>query len=490
MTDLVDIATEREWGLFIGGKSVPALSHDTFRTVSPTTEAEIASVPNGSSADVDAAVTSAEAAFDGWSARTPKQRGNVLRAMAAVLRDNADELAALDAADAGMPYTGMHNDVEWGAEVLEMFGDWTRNLGGQTIPASTEHLHYTTRQPYGVVARIIPFNHPIFFAASKIAAPLAAGNTVVLKPAEVSALSALRMSELFADLLPAGALSVVVGNGPEVGRALVRHPSIRRVGFIGGEATGRAIQRDAADVGVKDVSLELGGKNAMIVCPDADLGRAAASAVAGMNFAVSSGQSCGSTSRLLVHESVAGGVVDEIDRLIAAIRIGDPLDPTTQMGPLATRPQYDKAMGYIAIGSAEGAAIASGGGRPPSWPSDKGFFVQPTVFTGVDPGSRLAQEEVFGPVLSVITWRTEAEAIAIANGVRFGLTGSIWTNDLKRGHRLARDLHTGYIWINGSSRHFWGMPFGGVKSSGIGREESMEELLSYTELKTVNVFLD
>ena len=191
-----------------------------------------------------------------------------------------------------------------------------------------------------------------------------------------------------------------------------------------------------------------------------------------------------------MHESVASEVVAEIARLIAAIRIGYPLDPTTQMGPVATRAQYDKAMGYIGIGPAEGASLATGGGRPPTWASDKGFFVQPTVFTGVDPASRLAQEEVFGPVLSVLTWRTEAEAIAIANGVRFGLTGSIWTNDLKRGHRLARDLHTGYIWINGSSRHFWGMPFGGVKSSGIGREESMEELLSYTELKTVNVFLD
>jgi 2-formylbenzoate dehydrogenase len=486
----VQIETERDWGLFIGGKSVPSVSHDTYRKISPTTELEIATVPDGGREDVDAAVTSAEGAFEAWSCRSPKQRGNALRAMSAVLRDNADELAALDAVDAGNPVTAMHNDVEWGAEMLEMFADWTRNLGGSTIPASTEHLHYTTRQPYGVVARIIPFNHPIFFAASKIAAPLAAGNTVVLKPAEVSPLSALRMGELFSDLLPAGVLSVVVGNGPEVGRALVRHPSVRRIGFIGGDSTGRAIQRDAAEVAVKDVSLELGGKNAMIICPDADLDRAAASAVAGMNFAVSSGQSCGSTSRLLVHESVAAGVVDAMVRLIGEIRIGDPLDPTTQMGPVATRAQYDKAMSYIGIGSSEGAALATGGRRPPSWGSDTGFFVEPTVFTGVEPASRLAQEEVFGPVLSVITWRTEEEAIGIANGVQFGLTGSVWTDDLKRAHRLARAMHTGYIWINGASRHFWGMPFGGVKSSGIGREESVEELLSYTELKTVNVFLD
>ncbi len=484
------VVTDRPWGLFIGGKVVAARSGATYETVSPATEQVIARVPDGDATDVDDAVAAALAGLSDWATVAPKRRGAALREMASILRANTDELAALDAADVGNPVAAMRNDVAWACEVLEMFADWATGIGGATVPASVEHLHFTTRQPYGVVARIIPFNHPLFFAAAKIAAPLAAGNCVILKPADISPLSALRMAELFADTLPAGVLSVVVGNGPAVGRALVRHPAIRRIGFIGGEATGRAIQRDAADAGVKDVSLELGGKNALIVCPDADLDRAAASAVNGMNFAVSAGQSCGSTSRLLLHESIAAEMTERIVALAAGIAIGDPLAESTQMGPLSSRAQYDKTLSYIEAGVAGGAEVVTGGGRPDGLPLDSGYYVAPTIFTQVTPDSRIAREEIFGPVLSVLTWRTEAEALSIANGVDYGLTSSVWTNDLRTGHRMARALEVGYVWINGSSRHFWGMPFGGVKSSGIGREECFEELLSYTQLKAVNVFLD
>lgn len=484
----VPVATDREWGLFIGGNSVAAVSGRRYDDVSPTTEVAIASVPDGGEADVNAAVEAAQAGFATWRTVPPTERGAIMRAMAQVLKDNVDELSTLDATDAGNPVTAMRTDVSWAASVMEMFADWAGNLGGATLPAST-NLHYTTRTPFGVVARIVPFNHPLFFAASKLAAPIVAGNAVVIKPSETAPLSALRMAELFADLLPPGVLSVVVGNGPEVGRAIVRHPAIRRIGFIGSEQTGRAIQRDAADCGVKDISMELGGKNAMIVCPDADLERAAAGAVSGMNFAVSAGQSCGSTSRLLLHESIAEEVIERIVALARAITVGDPLDRATEMGPLSSPVQHAKTLSYIEQGRSS-ARLISGGGRPAGLSSERGYFVEPTIFDNVDPRSSIAQEEIFGPVLSVMTWTEEAEAITIANGVDFGLTASIWTNDLRRAHRLVRDVDAGYLWVNGSSRHFWGMPFGGVKASGIGREESMEELLSYTQTKAVNVFLD
>jgi 2-formylbenzoate dehydrogenase len=480
---------DREWLLVIGGRGVPARSGRVFADESPATEEAIATVPDGDAADVDAAVEAAGPAARAWRRVPARERGALVAELARVLEEHADELTLLDAIDGGHPVTAMHTDVAIAASMLRLFAGLAIELKGSTIPATAEHLHLTVREPFGLVGRIIPFNHPLMFAAGKIAAPLVAGNAVILKPPESAPLSALRIGELFAPVLPPGVLSVVVGDGPAAGRAVARHPAIRRIGFIGSDATGRSIQRDAADAGVKDVTLELGGKNALIAFPDADPDQVASGAVAGMNFARSSGQSCGSTSRLLLHESIADEVLDHVVRRMAAIRVGSPLDPATEMGTMASRAQYDKALRYIGVATGEGTEVLAGGGRPAGLEHERGLFIAPTLLGGVRPDMRIAREEVFGPVLSVMTWKDEDEAVEIANGVDYGLTGSVWTNDIRRAHRVASALDAGYLWINGSSTHFPGVPFGGVKLSGVGREESLDELLSYTQLKTVNIML-
>jgi 2-formylbenzoate dehydrogenase len=345
---------------------------------------------------VDAAVAAAGPAARAWRRVPARERGAVVAELARVLEEHADELTLLDAIDGGHPVTAMHIDVAIAASMLRLFAGLAIELKGSTIPATAEHLHLTVRQPFGLVGRIIPFNHPLMFAAGKIAAPLVAGNAVILKPPESAPLSALRIGELFAQVLPPGVLSVVVGDGPAAGRAVARHPAIRRIGFIGSDATGRSIQRDAADTGVKDVTLELGGKNALIAFPDADPDQVASGAVAGMNFARSSGQSCGSTSRLLLHESIADEVLDHVMRRMAAIQVGSPLDPATEMGTMASRAQYDKTLAYIGVATGEGAQVLAGGGRPAGLEHERGLFVAPTLLGGVRPDKRIAREEAAG----------------------------------------------------------------------------------------------
>jgi 2-formylbenzoate dehydrogenase len=487
----LDAATvaNRDWRLMIAGSLRHSESKSSYEVENPATQRSLATVPNATEQDVDHAVRSAADAAPSWAQVEPRERGRRLRALADALRDHEDELSLLDALDSGNPWTAMRNDVRWGADVLDLFADGSSHLDGEAVRASQENLHYTELTPFGVVARIVPFNHPIFFASAKVAAPLMAGNAVVLKPSDLTPLSALRMAEIAAEFLPPGVLSVVTSDGPRASQALVRHPLIRRIGFIGSEAVGRTIQADAASVGVKDISLELGGKNGLIVCPDADLDAAAAGIVAGMNFAWSQGQSCGSTSRVLLHEDIASEVsalvIDRVEQII----VGSPIDPATQMGPLASEAQLVKSLRYIASAREEGATLLTGGARPTGADFDRGHFLQPTVFADVTAEMAIAREEVFGPVMSVMTWKTVEEAVRLINGVDYGLTASIWTQDVSRAITLTRQVEAGYVWVNGSSRHFWGMPFGGVKASGIGREESVEELLSYTQTKAVNILV-
>ena len=475
---------DREWTVTLDGRPSPTAAR--YAIENPTSGRELTTVPDMSADEVGRFVAAARDAQPEWEALTPRTRAAALRLLATRIREHSEELATLDALDGGFTLSMMRADVAAAAELMDIFADMALDLGGRTIPVSS-NLHFTTQVPYGVVARIGAFNHPFFFAAAKVAAPLVAGNAVLLKAPDQTPLSSLRLAELAVGILPDNLLLTVSGRGAVAGRALVRHPDIRRIGFIGSTETGQSIQRDAAEVGVKHVSLELGGKNAQIVFEDADLEAAAAGAVAGMNFTWVAGQSCGSTSRLLVHASIA----DELSRLVAekmaAIRVGDPLDPTTEMGPLVSRAQFDKSMRAIDEGRKAGATVAVGGRRPTGL--DEGWFVEPTLLLGVEPGSFVEQREIFGPVLSVITFETDDEAVAIANGVEYGLTSSIWTRDITRAHTIAKRVEAGYILINGGSRHFWGLPFGGVKASGIGREESLDELISYTETKTTTVML-
>jgi 2-formylbenzoate dehydrogenase len=477
---------DRDWAVYVSGRRLPVAGRCDVED--PATGRVLTTVPDCSPADVDQVIRAAAEAQRSWALLPARSRGAKVREFAAALREHATELATLDAIDAGFTLPVMLADVAAAATLLEIMADHALALGGGTYPLSG-NLHYSLNQPYGVVGRIVPFNHPLFFAAGKVAAPLVAGNAVVLKAPDQTPLSALRMAELAAGVFGPDLCAVVTGRGAVSGQALVQHPLIRRIGFIGAPDTGRLIQREAAAAGVKYVSLELGGKNALIVMPDADLAKAADAAVYGMNYTATAGQSCGSTSRLLLHESIASQVLDSVVEQVRAIRVGHPLEDGTQMGPVVDGRQYAKSLDSIAQATAAGAAVLAGGGRPDTVGPD-GWYVAPTVLGQLTPDNPAAVQEIFGPVLSVLTFRDGKEAVAIANQSEYGLTAAVWTSDVTRAHQMAASLEAGYVWINGSSRHYWGLPFGGVKASGVGREESVDELLSYTETKAVTVVLE
>lgn len=474
--------------LYYGGAWHAPRSGNYQQSRSPGTQADLGHYAVADADDVNAAVATAGLAFESWRDTPPLARAALLRQAAAVIRDHDLELALIDAVDCGNPVRQMRDDAVFAATQLEYFAGLVMELKGETIPTMNGSLDYTLREPLGVVARIIPFNHPFMFAAGKIAAPLAAGNSVIVKPPEQAPLSTLRLFELIADIFPPGVLNCLTGDR-ETGAALSAHPDVAAVALIGSVNAGKAVMRTAAN-DLKKVLLELGGKNAMIVYADADLDKMPLGAVRGMNFTWC-GQSCGSTSRLFLHESIHDEVLARIVKLTGEMHTpGLPTDMRTTMGALVSSQQMDKALSYVESAVSEGARVVHGGKRSTDPGLAQGYFVEPTILAGVTPAMRVAREEIFGPVLAVLKWSNEEELYAAVNGVEYGLTASIWTTDLRTAHRAAARVQAGYVWINGASAHFIGAPFGGYKHSGIGREECKEELLEFTQIKNVNVTLD
>jgi betaine-aldehyde dehydrogenase len=473
-------------GMLVDGRLVPAGDGAELSVVDPTTEERIGAIPDASPADVDAAVTAAAGAAATWRDLRWAERARILHEVADAVQANADDFALLDALDGGNTRDSMRADALSAAEEIRYFAGISPEAKGQTIPSGPNALTYTEFVPYPVVARIVPFNHPLKFAAAKSAAPLAAGCAVVLKPGEHSSLSALHLGWLVRDLLPPGVFNVVTGRGERAGAALAEHPRVPRVAFTGGVPTGRRILSATAQA-VKHVSLELGGKNPFIVFPDADPAAAATAAIAAMNFSRSAGQSCGSTSRVFVHRDIAAAFTDALVQTLGALRVGDPLDPATDVGPLSFRAHYDKVNGYIDIGRREGARLRCGGGRPAHL--SRGWFVEPAVFDRVGMSMRIAREEIFGPVLSILEWHDYDAMLDEVNSLELGLTGNIWTRDISTAIRTARRVQTGYISVNGTGKRPLGAPFGGFKASGIGKESALEELLSYGRQKSVTITL-
>jgi betaine-aldehyde dehydrogenase len=471
--------------MFIAGEWRHGAGGGTTPTFNPATEEQIAEVAAGTAEDVNSAVEAAHEAAAAWGGRPWTERANILRQIAARIRDDVDRVAIVDVDNAGLPVTTARVDALRAADEIEYYAGIAGETKGTTSPSQSDVVSYTLREPYGVVGRIIPFNHPFNFSAAKVAAPLAAGNTVILKAPDQTPLASLAFAELVQDLLPAGVLSVLTGPGAEVGGAIASHPGIPRIAFIGSVETGRSVMRAGAEH-IKHVTLELGGKNPMIICDDMDPTVAAREAVNGMNMRKTMGQSCQSNSRVFVHESIADEFLEHLAEICNGLIVGDPRSEITEMGPLGFPGHYERVLGHIQNAVDDGARLVCGGSRPAHL--ERGCYVAPTVFADVDPGMRLFSEEVFGPVMAVIPWSDEDAMIEQVNSLALGLTARIWTRDAARANRLVARVQSGLVWVNGSKGKTRGLPFGGYKLSGIGKEGCLEELMSYTREKAVMSF--
>ena len=473
-------------GLFYAGGWHAPQAGDYVDITEPGTGKRLGRAPVATSLDADLAVAAAKKGFAIWRDTPPLERARVMKAIAVKLRLHAHELALLDAADCGNPVKEMVADVMVAAALFEFFAGLVTELKGASIPMGPNAVNFSVREPLGVVVRIVAFNHPFMFAAGKMAAPLAAGNAVIIKPPEQAPLSALRLAEIIGDMLPPGVMSILPG-GLEIGTALVAHKDVAMVALVGSVPTGRAVMKLAADR-LKPVLLELGGKNALIAYPDVDPQEVATGIVAGMNF-IWCGQSCGSTSRAFVHADIYDEVVAHVKQQCAQYVPGLPTDEATSMGAIISKVQHSKVLGFIASAKAEGATLVCGGGVPATPELAHGFYIEPTVFADVTQSMRIASEEIFGPVLAILKWHDEDTMMQEVNGVDYGLTCAIWTNDLEKAHRAAQRVQAGFVWINEVGKHFLGAPFGGVKQSGIGREECLAEMLAFTSEKNIHINL-
>jgi len=468
--------------LFINGKWVDSVSGKTFDTLNPATEEVITSIAEGDKADIDLAVTAAREAFENgpWKKIDARDRGRILLEIANLIEKNKDELALLDTMDNGKPINETTNaDIPLVIDCFMYYAGWADKIHGETIPVRGDFFNYTLREPVGVVGQIIPWNFPLLMAAWKIAPALACGNTVVLKPAEQTPLTALRLGEICQEAgLPDGVLNIVTGYGPTAGAALTEHMDVDKIAFTGGSATGRIIMQ-AASKNLKRISLELGGKSPNIVFADSDIDSAVAGAMTGIFF--NQGEVCCAGSRLFLEKSIHEEFVDKLSNKAANMRVGNPEDAGTQMGAQVSKEQFDKILGYIDTGKQEGAKLVTGGERC----GEKGYFIRPTIFDAVDNNMRIAKEEIFGPVVSTITFDDVSEVVRQGNLSIYGLAAAVWTRDIKKAHRLARDLKAGTIWINTYNALDTASPFGGFKQSGFGRELGVHALELYTQVKSV-----
>jgi betaine-aldehyde dehydrogenase len=482
--------TPRKYQLFIDGKWVDAESGKTFTTPNPATGATLAEVAEGDKADIDKAVAAARRAFDGaWSKVSARDRGRMMYKLAQLIEAKTGELAALETADNGKPIRETtYVDIPQVVENFEYFAGWATKIEGETIPVPGQMFNYTLREPVGVCGQIIPWNFPLLMAAWKLAPALAAGNTIVLKPAEQTPVGAMELASLIQEAgFPDGVVNIVPGYGETAGAALASHPDIDKVAFTGSTEVGKIIAKAAAD-NLTKVSLELGGKAPNIVFADADMEQAVNGAMMGIFF--NQGQVCCAGSRLFVDARVKDEFLERFKERAGRVRVGDPMDTNTQMGPQVSEEQLNRIKGYVDIAKGEGAQVLSGGCAPElEGDFQKGFFFQPTIFGDVKNSMRVAQEEIFGPVVSVITFEGEEDLIKQANEVVYGLSAGIWTKDITRAHRFAKAIKAGVVWINTYNMFNAASPFGGYKQSGYGREMGKHALEMYTNVKSVWVDL-
>jgi len=475
--------------LFINGEWRDASGGKTIEVVNPATEDVIAEVASADRADVDAAVAAARAALDGpWGKLSARERGRIVWKIGEALLERADEIARLETLHNGKPiFESRQIEVPAAAECFQYYAGWADKIHGETVPVKGNYLTYTLREPVGVVAAIVPWNFPLLLTAWKVAPALACGNTVIIKPASQTPLTALALAEIAAAVgVPPGVLNVVTGPGSSVGQMIVEHPRIDKIAFTGDTSTGRTIMKGAAD-SLKRITLELGGKSPNIVFPDADLDAAVRGATTGIFYG--KGEVCAAGSRLLVDKSIKAEFVDKVAARAKKMAPGDPLDPKTRLGAISSKKQLETDLKYIDVARREGAQLVAGGGRADIG-TGKGYFLQPTVFDGVTPEMTIAREEIFGPVLATIEFADLDEAIARANDSSYGLAAAVWTKDIKKAHYVARRLQAGTVWINTYNVYDTAAPFGGYKQSGFGREMSMHALEHYTQVKSVWVDLN
>lgn len=473
--------------LFINGKWVNSISGKTFATLNPSTGQEICQVAEADSADVDLAVKAARKAFESgpWKKMSAAERGRRINKLADLMEQNLPELAALESLDNGKPLRDSLNaDLPLSIKAYRYYAGWCDKTHGKTIPVEGEYFCYTKHEPVGVVGQIIPWNFPLLMTAWKWAPALATGCTIVLKPAEQTPLTAMRMAELAQESdIPDGVINVVPGFGPTAGAAITSHMDIDKVAFTGEGSTGQLVMQAAAKSNLKRVSLELGGKSPNVVFADADLDAAVEGAYFGLFF--NQGQCCCAGSRLFVEEKIHDAFVEKLVARAKKQRLGDPFDMATTQGPQISQEQCDRIMGYIDIGISEGANLLSGGKRV----GNKGYFIQPTIFDGVKDNMRIAKEEIFGPVMNILKFKDVEEVVQRGNKTFYGLAAAIWTKDITKAHRLANSLRAGTVWVNCYDVFDAAAPFGGFKMSGIGRELGEYALSLYTEVKTVYINL-